>query len=203
MKRIFYFEHLQGEEAFALEDDATKQFQALLTAAKQPDETLKKELIEAINFSYCPRSFSGMRDALYLWIGHRFHEKPTRSYVANQYIQSGQFQVLLPRLPRRLGGALDFAPDHFLLRYECSPKTVSLRVDCSLYNTLSKLRNGMPRHLVPERDMNRLDVFLEQLQALSIEQERVFISFNAEHRLVSRIRLSTDWQKYEEVSQHE
>jgi hypothetical protein len=203
MKRAFYFEHACGEDAFALEEDAAKQFQQLLTAAEHPDETFKKELIERINLCYCPRSFSGMKDALYLWIGHRFHEKPTRSYVANQSIASGQFQVQLPRLPRRLTGALDFVPDHFLLRYEHSSKTVSLRVDYSLFNTLAKLGNGMPRHLVPERDVNRLDVFLEQLQALGVQQERVFIAFNAEHRLVSRIRLSIDWKKYEEVSAHE
>ena len=203
MKRAFYFEHARGEDAFALEEDAAKQFRSLLTAAEHPDETFKKELVERINLCYCPRSFSGMKDALYLWIGHRFHEKPTRSYVANQSIASGQFQVQLPRLPRRLTGALDFAPDHFLLRYEHNGKTVSLRVDYSLFNTLAKLGNGMPRHLVPERDVNRLDVFLEQLQALSVQQERVFIAFNAEHRLVSRIRLSSDWKKYEEVSAHE
>jgi hypothetical protein len=203
MKRAFYFEHIRGEEAFALEEDAAKQFQRLLTAAEHPDETFKKELIERINLCYCPSSFSGMKDALYLWIGHRFHEKPTRSYVANQSIASGQFQVQLPRLPRRLTGALDFAPDHFLLRYESSGKTVSLRVDYSLFDTLAKLGNGMPRHLVPERDVNRLDVFLEQLQAMNVQQERVFIAFNAEHRLVSRIRLSSDWKKYEEVSAHE
>jgi hypothetical protein len=203
MKRVFYFEHAHGVEAFALEDDASRQFRKLLTAAERPDDTLKKELIESINLCYCPRSFSGMKDALYLWIGHRFHEKPTRSYVANQSIASGQFQILLPRLPRRLTGALDFAPDHFLLRFQMNSKTVSLRVDYSLFNTLARLGSGMPRHLVPDRDVNRLDVFMEQLQAMNIPQERVFIAFNSEHRLVSRIRLSSDGKKYEEVSVHE
>jgi hypothetical protein len=203
MKRVFYFEHAHGIEAFALEDDASRQFRKLLTAAERPDDTLKKELIEAINLCYCPRCFSGMKDALYLWIGHRFHEKPTRSYVANQSIASGQFQILLPRLPRRLTGALDFAPDHFLLRFQMNSKTVSLRVDYSLFNTLARLGSGMPRHLVPDRDVNRLDVFMEQLQAMNIPQERVFIAFNSEHRLVSRIRLSSDGKKYEEVSAHE
>jgi hypothetical protein len=123
--------------------------------------------------------------------------------VANQSIASGQFQILLPRLPRRLTGALDFAPDHFLLRFQMNSKTVSLRVDYSLFNTLATLGSGMPRHLVPDRDVNRLDVFMEQLQAMNIPQERVFIAFNSEHRLVSRIRLSSDGKKYEEVSAHE
>jgi hypothetical protein len=203
MKRAFYFEHARGAEAFALEDDASREFRNLLSAAERPDDTLRKELIEAINLSYCPRNFSGMKEALYLWIGHRFHEKPTRSYVANQSIASGQFQILLPRLPRRLTGGIDFTPDHFLLRFTTNGNTVSLRVDYSLFNTLSKLGNGMPRHLVPERDVNRLDVFMEQLQAMNIPQERVFITFNSEHRLVSHIRLSADGKKYEQVSAHE
>jgi hypothetical protein len=205
MKRVFYFEHMRGEDAFALEEDAAKQYRDLLTAAEHPDESLKRKLVKAINLCYCPRSFSGIGEKLCLWIGHRFHEKPTRSYIANQSIPSGLFSIQLPRLPRRLVEALDldYAPDHFLLRYESNGKIVSLRTDYSLFNTLSKLANGMPRHLVPERDVNRLDVFLEQLQALNIQQERVFIAFNAEHRLVSRIRLSNDWKKYEEVSAHE
>jgi hypothetical protein len=205
MKRVFYFEHVRGEDAFALEEDAAKQYRDLLTAAEHPDDSLKRKIVKAINLCYCPRSFNGIEEKLCLWIGHRFHEKPTRSYVSNQSIPSGLFSIQLPRLPRRLVGALDldYAPDHFLLRYEANGKTVSLRTDYSLFNTLSKLANGMPRHLVPERDVNRLDVFLEQLQALNVQQERVFIAFNAEHRLVSRLRLSSDWKKYEEVSAHE
>ena len=199
MKRAFYFEHAQGDEAFALEDSVTKEFKELLIDAGRPDETLKKKLVEAINLAYCPHAFSGMKDALYLWIGHRFHEKPTRSYVANQSITSGLFEIQLPRLPGRLAGALDFVADHFLFRYSANGKTVSLRVDYPLFSTLNKLRRGLPRHLMPERDVNRLDVFLEQLQSLNIPQAREFLTFNAEHRQVGRIRLSSDWKKYEEA----
>ena len=90
-KRAFYFGHKNGEEVFDLEDDAPIQFQRILTMASQPDSIILKSIIRAINRCYCPVSFNGCEDALYLWVGHRFHEKPTRSFLANQRILSNNF----------------------------------------------------------------------------------------------------------------
>ena len=136
---------------------------------------------------------------MYLWIGHRFHELPTRSYIANQSIHTTQFDVLIPRLPRRVAGGLDFKPDHVLLRYKNNDRTISLRVDYSMYRTLSLIRSGLPRHLVSEREINSLDTFIEELQSSEISQSREFITFNAQHRQVMKARLSSDFKKYSEV----
>ena len=136
----------------------------------------------------------------YLWIGHRYHEKPTRSYIANQRIGYDHFTLLTPRLPSRISQAIDYLPDHLLLQYKQKTQIASLRIDFSLYNTIQKLRKGLPRHLVPERDINRLDVFLEQLRAMEIGQQREYVTFNAEHRSLCKIRLSHNFEKYEDVN---
>lgn len=199
MKRIFYFEHTKGLEVFKLEDDAAQDFHQLINKAGQADDMTLKDIIEAINLAYCPQ-FNGIRDALFLWIGHRYHEKPTRSYIANQRIGYDHFALLIPRLPSRISDSISYLPDHILLRYEQDKQIASLRIDFSLYNTLQKLRKGLPRHLVPERDINRLDVFLEQLRAMGIGQQREYITFNAAHRSLCKIRLSHNFEKYEEVN---
>lgn len=61
-------------------------------------------------------------------------------------------------------------------------------------------RQAAPRHLLPDRDINCLDNFLEQLQTLGVQQEREFVAFNTEHRLVNRILLSADGKKYLRVT---
>jgi hypothetical protein len=145
-----------------------------------------------------------MEDRLYLWIGHRYHELPTRSYVANQSLPADQFDILVPRLPRRLVNKLDYHPDHFLLRHRANDgRAIDLRVDFSLFATLADLGTGLPRHLMPDRDLNRLDAFLEQLQATAPPQDREFVAFNTAHRLATRIRLSSDWKRYVEVKENE
>jgi hypothetical protein len=204
LKRVFYFEHAHGAEAFALEEEHARRFAQQLNEAEQGDRLLRGEILRAINLCYCPKPFRGMEDRLHLWIGHRYHEQPTRSYVANQFVPADQFDILVPRLPRRLDDKLDYQPDHFLLRRRTTnDRFISLRVDFSLFATLADLGAGLPRHLMPDRDLNRLDAFLEQLQATSPPQEREFVAFNTVHRLATRIRLSSDWKQYEEVKENE
>jgi hypothetical protein len=199
LKRKFYFEHVKGPEVFALEDEASKMFESFINSPVS-DITLKKQVIGAINRCYCPIKFSGWNDALYLWIGHRYHEKPTISFVANQSISHNEFQLLLPRLPNRVQNILEYRPDHFLLQYKgTGKKPISLRIDYLLYNTLEKIIRGMPRQLVPERDINRLDMFMERMQALDIPQNREFLTYNVYYGEFTKFHLSADWQKYNEV----
>lgn len=204
LKRVFYFEHARGTEAFALEEEYARHFSQQLDEAKQGDLLLLGEILRSINLCYCPKPFRGMEDRLHLWIGHRYHEQPTRSYVANQFVPADKFEILVPRLPHRLAGAFDYQPDHFLLRHRTEQnQTVGLRIDFSLFATLAALRSGLPRHLMPDKHLNRLDAFLEQLQATSPPQAREFVAFNTQRRLATRIRLSTDWKRYVEVKENE
>lgn len=141
--------------------------QILADAEAAADSLLLRSILHGINLCYCPKPFRGIEERLHLWVGHRYHELPTRSYVANQSIPVSGFEIVVPCLPTRLRGALEYQPDHFLLRYRATNgRTVSLRVDYPLFATLSQLKSGLPRHLLPDRDINRLDAFLEQLQTL-------------------------------------
>ena len=204
LKRVFYFEHACGSEAFALEEEHAKRFVQQLDDAAHSDRLLRGKILRAINLCYCPKPFQGIEDRLHLWIGHRYHEQPTRSYVANQFVPAEQFHILVPRLPRRLDNKLDYYPDHFLLRHHTNDgRNIDLRVDFSLFATLAKLSDGLPRHLMSDRDLNRLDAFLEQLHDTSLPQNREFVTFNTEHRLATRIRLSSDWKRYVEVKENE
>jgi len=199
LKRKFYFEHVKGTDVFALEDEASKEFQGFINSPGS-DITLKKKVIGAINRCYCPIKFSGWNDALYLWIGHRYHEKPTISYVANQSVSHNEFQLLKPRLPNRIDNILEYRADHFLLQYKGTGKTfISLRIDYPLYNTLVRIARGMPRQLVPERDINRLDMFMERMQSLNIPQNREFFTYNVYYGEFTKFHLSADWKKYQEV----
>lgn len=146
LKRLFFFEHARGTETFALEPEYAGRFAEKLAEAAQGDPLLVREIIEAINLCYCPIPFPGVKERLCLWIGHRYHEQPTRSYVANQFIPASDFEIVVPRLPRRMcdtkgRAALDYQPDHFLLRHRGAGAR-GLRVDFSLFSTLSDLRAG-------------------------------------------------------------
>lgn len=200
IKRKFYFEHLKGTEVFSLEDDALKAFEDFINNYDS-ETTLKKKIIGAINLCYCPKKFSGWSDSLHLWIGHRYHEKPTISYIANQYIPNNEFHLLLPRLPQRIKGVLEYRPDHFLIQYNTEKSPISLRIDYPLYDTLIKITRGMPRHLVPDRDINRLDMFMEKLQTLNIPQNQEFLAYNIDYGEFTNFNLSGDWKRYKEVKE--
>ncbi|MGH8549404.1 MAG: hypothetical protein ACRERU_12565 [Methylococcales bacterium] len=116
LKRAFYFEHKSGNHCFDLEDCDSREFRRLLHEHRDDDPGVKRQLIEAINRAYCPVSFPGSQNNLYLWNGHRFHEQPSRSFLANRHVSEERLQVLRPQLPKRLReGMPEYKPDHLLL----------------------------------------------------------------------------------------
>ena len=159
------------------------------------------QIIEAINRAYCPIAFPGCCDNLYLWNGHRFHEQPSCCFLANRNIPASKLNLLRPRLPTRICSALpEFQPDHLLLRYAGkNGDAVSLRVDFPLYQTLQRLRRGLPRKLIPERDIFRLEAFLEALHSSTITDRRI-LSAHLERRELLEIQLSPDGRRYERIT---
>jgi hypothetical protein len=199
LKRRFYFEHRHGDHAFDLEPSDARAFLDILHEAATPDEVFKQKIIAAINRSYCPKQFDGSKQNLHLWIGHRFHEQPSRCFMANQSLPASAFDVFVPRLPRRLSGALTYRPDHLVLEHRAPEETCRLKIDYPLYATLTQIAAGFPRHLAAERDLNRLDAFMDELKSLNPERKRQFVSFSSENRVVNRITLSADFRQYTEV----
>ena len=106
LKRAFYFEHNNGMECFDLEDADAADFRKLLRQHRDDNPSAKRKLIEAINRAYCPIRFTGCNDNLYLWIGHRFHEQPSKVFLANQHIPETELRLLKPRIPKRISQAL-------------------------------------------------------------------------------------------------
>ena len=204
LKRIFYFEHESGDQSFELEDTDAAEFRTLMQMEHGDDLGLKRRLIQAINRAFCPTDFPGSSDNIYLWSGHRFHEQPTQSFLANRFIPFNQLQLMKPRIPKRVLDALpDYSPDHLLLRHASSNGFVAkLRVDFPLFKTLQLIGRGLPRKLLPERDSFRLETFIESLDgSRSLEDRRVF-SAHLKRRELLEIQMSQDMEKYEKVVKH-
>ena len=199
LKRRFYFEHESGEDIMALDGSPGNDLLKVLRANRAPEAAFKQFLIEFVNRAYCPELFPEMHTQLYLWIGHRYHEQPSHGHVANQCISPNELELLRPRLPQRLAGAFDYQADHLVLKYFCGAADVRLRVDHPLFVALERLRQGLPRQLLPDRELNRLDAFLEQLRRADVPQTRDFFIHNHDDRTTAQVTLSPDMNSYEAV----
>lgn len=199
LKRRFYFEHERGLDVFELADPDANDFQSLLKGQRSSGRALVAELVEAINAAYCPVRFDSRDQHLYLWNGHRFHEQPSRSFVAADRIATDQLALQVPRLPSRLEGAFDYHPDHVVLTAPGLPNKPRLRIDFPLWRTLRRLERGLPRKLVPERDIHRLDAFLEKLGAEVSGERHTIWSVHLENLDLIQVSLSVDGRRFEGV----
>ena len=198
LKRRFYFEHQRGMEVFALADPDATEFKALLSRDRSVRQ-VTGQLVDALNAAYCPVAFPGRVEHLYLWSGHRFHEQPSRAYVAAQRVSTDDLQVMIPRLPSRLSGAFEYEPDHLALVASHDGRKARLHVDFALFRSLRRLSRGLPRKLVPERDVHRIDAFIERLSPMRPAEPRTLWSVHVENLEVLEVTLSADKSRYEEV----
>jgi hypothetical protein len=198
LKRRFYFEHASGHEVFDLADSDATEFEKLLAGNGSSGRTLVAELVNAINAAYCPVRFDSRDQHLYLWSGHRFHEQPSRSFIAAERVATEQFTLEVPRLPARLGGCFDYQPDHVALTAHAVP-AARLRIDFPLWRTLRRLARGLPRKLMPERDIHRLDAFLEKLIADHVGRRDTIWSVHLESLELIQVNLSPDGRRFESV----
>ncbi len=203
LKRRFYFEHPDGGNTlFELDFNSHGEFHRILRSPSK-DAAHLSLFVEAINRSYCPHDFEGAKDNLYLWIGHRLDEQPTKSFVAGEYIPSSRLQIRRPEPPGALASALAYAPDHLILHVTAPTSQgfpdVALRVDAALFRTLSLVRNGLPRHLINHGELNRLDAFVDRLSHMKPMKLSEFIIHNTEHVSSSAVRLSPDYGAYQAV----
>ncbi len=202
LKRRFYFEHDKGEEAFELDDADEIEFRRHLDGNGASGPTLVARLVESINAAYCPVRFELRDQHLYLWNGHRFHEQPSRSFVATERVATEQFVTKVPRLPERLDGCFKYRPDHILLTAQKHPGTPRLRIDFPLWQTLRRLERGLPRKLIPERDIHRLDAFLQELGAGPVGTRDSIWSVHIENLELIQVNLSADRSRFERVRRY-
>lgn len=199
LKRAFFFEHERGGEALALWDPDADDFTRLLEGLGESGTATTNRLVDAINSAYCPVPFSGREHHLYAWTGHRFHEQPSRSFIASERVGVDDLTVEVPRLPSRIEGAFSYKPDHATLTARTLPGAPRLKLDFPLYRTLRRLGRGLPRKLVPERDIHRIDAFLERLGAARQTDRRTLWSVHLENHEVLQVNLSADKRRYEAV----
>lgn len=200
LKRLFYFEHAEGRNVLDLEGIPGIEILKTLSSAHAPEDAFKQFLIESMNRAHCAVIFQEMSTRLYLWIGHRYQEQPSHGHVANQSVSEHELNLLRPRLPGRLHGAFDYAADHLLLEYSRkNAEPICLRVDHALFVSLERLRQGLPRQLLPDRELNRLDSFLEQLRCAGVPTTREFVIHNHDDRTTAMVKLSPDFSSYESV----
>lgn len=203
IKRAFFFEHESGLAAFDLEHADVQDFRRLLHDHDDNDTLAVSEIVQGINKAYCGVDFSGIRDSLFLWTGHRFHEQPSHSFLANRRIPASSFSLLLPRIPERVVGAFpEYRPDHLLLSYIQNGKTIGLRIDFPLYVTLKRLGRGLPRKLLPDRDGFRIDRFIESLHRTGVAEEKRLLSAHMDRRELIEVELTSDWRKYAHITVH-
>lgn len=200
IKRRFYFEHRAGEEALLLQGGFAREFREMLHQSVGHRAQVAEQIVQAINLCYCPAASVEHRSKLYLWVGHRYHEQPSRAFVAQAFFHTTDFEVLLPRLPKRVEGAFDYRPDHFILQLRKGGNRHRLIIDFRLFETLRRVQNGLPRHLLPERDLNRLDSFLTQLHEAGPQRTTEFLIYNQETLTTSRIQVSEDQSQYVKVT---
>ena len=203
LKRRFYFEHEKGGEVFDLDDPDAKDFEDLVQGRMGSGRTLVAKLVDAINAAYCPLSFDSREQHLYLWHAHRFHEQPSRSFVAAERVATDDLVTEVPRLPARLEECFDYRPDHIALTARGISGPPRLRIDFPLWRTLRRLARGLPRKLIPERDIHRLDAFLQKLGRADTVGERDSVwSVHLENLELIQVNLSADRRRFERVRRY-
>lgn len=201
LKRRFYFEHAEGgARVFELDRCADSRFHDILQTPEKDAEHLSF-LVEAINLCYFPQHFDGMRDKLCLWVGHRLDEQPTKSFVAGECIPRERLQIHRPEPPQPLRDALEYVPDHLILRASTGPgyaasQAEALRIDAVLFRTLSAVFDGLPRHLINRAELNRLDTFVDRLGRMDTSSLDEFLIYNAEHVTSTCVKVSTGFDRY-------
>ena len=202
LKRRFYFEHEKGEEVFDLDDPDAKGFEDLVQGRMGSGRTLVANLVDAINAAYCPLRFHSRDQHLYLWNGHRFHEQPSRSFVAAERVATDDLVTEVPRLPARLEECFDYRPDHIALTARELSGTPRLRIDFPLWRTLRRLARGLPRKLIPERDIHRLDAFLQKLGAGAVGERDSVWSVHLENLELIQVDMSADNSRFERIRRY-
>ena len=205
LKRRFYFEHTDGgKKVFELDLGSHTRFHEMLRNSAADADHLSL-LVEAINRGYCPHYFEGAKENLYLWIGHRLDEQPTKSFVAGEYIPGDRLQILRPEPSGALKNAFAYVPDHLILNVTAPQSSdfpdESLRIDAALFRTLSDILHGLPRHLINPDELNRLDAFIDRLKHMEPIRRSQFLIYNTEHVTSSVVKLSPNLDTYQGAHQ--
>lgn len=188
IKRQYFFEHADGAKLLALGRDDNAAFFTLLSSGTPPERHLPN-VLKAINSFYCP-----LRDEdghyLRLWGAQQYDGHSPRILVSCYQIPKDRFELLIPKLAPWLVGAMDYRPDHLLLRYTGKAShPIGLRIDRGLWRALSLAARGLPLSLRSPQYSQALQTFITKLYRLEGAPqplENVFV-YNIAANRVTRV----------------
>ncbi len=142
IKRQYFFEHADGGKLLGLQRDDNAAFLDTLSTGGAGIERHLPRVLKAINAFFCPeRDEDGL--SLRLWGAQQYDGHSPRVLVSCYQIAKDKFELLVPKLAPWLTDAMDYRPDHLLLRYQGkSGQSVGLRIDRGLWRGARTCRAG-------------------------------------------------------------
>lgn len=131
--------------------------------ARQNTEREKERILKLINGYFVPGSAE--RSELRLWLSHRYRSKSSLAVVSRGTLSNRELGLRWPQLHAEIRDAIDYRPDHTALEYRTPDgRYQRLRIDRSLYNTLSALDANIPYTLRDRDEEQQLLEFMESIQ---------------------------------------
>lgn len=195
LKRQYFFEHADGEKLLALSrDDNASFFLSVSTGATGPERNLPA-VLRSINSYYCPlRNEEGQY--LRLWGAQQYDGHDSRVLVSCYQVPRERFELQMPKLAPWLSEAMDYRPDHLLLRYKAvSEHPIGLRMDRGFWRALSLASRGLPSSLRSPQYSQSLQTFITKLyrvEATPQQYENIYVYNIASGR--PPMRLTVDRQ---------
>jgi energy-coupling factor transporter ATP-binding protein EcfA2 len=189
LKRQYFFEHADGDKLLAVNrDDNATFFNSVSTGATSPDRYLPT-VLKAINAFYCPeRNEEG--SCLRLWGAQQYDGHTPRVLVSCYQIPKEKFVLQVPKLAPWLADAMDYRPDHVLLRYTGkSTNPTGLRIDRGLWRALALAAKGLPMSLRSPQYSQSIQTFITKLYRIEAAPqpiETVYI-YSLNHNRVTRV----------------
>lgn len=198
LKRQYYFEHAEGERllgavAVAVADDDAE-FLRMLQSGGNVGSNLPR-LLRAINRFFCPAD-DDEGEFLRLWVSQQYDCHPAHVAVSCFRISGDRFSLTLPKLAPWLAPAMEYQPDHLLLRYRhTGGSTASLRMDQGFWRALMLAGQGVPANLRSPQYAQALTTFLRKLhryEAIPRDREQFVLYNHANHQ---RLQVIVDRQR--------
>ncbi len=190
LKRQYYFEHADGDKLLGLRrEDSCASLSAVISGSIAGVERNLPTVLKAINTFYCPdRHEDGMH--LRLWGAQHYDGQTPRVLASCFQIPKDKFELQIPKLAPWLTEAIDYSPDHILLRYRGkSARPVRLRIDHGLWRALMLAGRGLPFGLRSPQYSQAVQTFLARLYQLEATQQpldHVYL-FNVRSNRVSQV----------------
>jgi hypothetical protein len=172
MKRQYYFEHADGGKLLGLPRDDNAAFYDVLRGGSATAELHLPRVLKAINTFFCPeRDEDGL--SLRLWGAQQYDGHSPRVLVSCYQVPKDKFDLQVPQLAPWLKGAMDYSPDHLLLRYKAKGQPFGLRIDRGLWRALALAARGLPISLRSPQYSKSLQTFITRLARLEATPQAV------------------------------